>query len=83
MKLEGILGCNLDLQEMGSLIVAENDAEMIELEKLYVEKKEYGLEVREWSKVIDYVRTGDVIKGVILENCERIMARHVIITAGA
>ncbi len=134
MKLEETLGCNLDLKKMGSLIVAENEAEMNELEKLYQEKKEYGLpveflnpkdikkiepyidekillgasymsqarltpwklvygfvnkgkvyglEVREWSKVIDYIRTGDVIKGVILENGEKISGRHVIITAGA
>ncbi|KAF0092660.1 MAG: FAD dependent oxidoreductase [Fusobacteria bacterium] len=134
MKLELTLGCNLDLKVMGSLIVAENDAEIIELEKLYQEKKEYGLpvellnpkdikkiepyinekilrgasymtqgrltpwklvygfvnkgkelglEVREWSKVVDYIRIGDTIKGVVLENGERIEARHVIITAGA
>ncbi len=134
MKLEETLGCNLDLKEIGSLIVAENDAEMNELDKLYQEKKDYGLpveflnpqdikkiepyidekilkgasymtqgrltpwklvygfvnkgkefglEVREWTKVVDYLRTGDVIKGVVLENGEKIYSRHVIITAGA
>lgn len=134
MKLEETLGCKLDLMEMGSLIVAENDAEMIELDKLYQEKKdyglpveflnskdikklepyinekillgasymkqgrltpwklvygfvnkgkEYGLEVREHSKVVDYIRTGDVIKGIVLENGEIINGRHIIITAGA
>lgn len=134
MKLEETLGCNLDMEEMGSLIVAENDAEMIELEKLYNEKKdyglpveflnpkdikkiepyidekilrgasymlqgrltpwklvygfvnkgkEYGLEVRKWSKVVDYIRIGDVIKGVVLEDGQKLHARHVIITAGA
>ncbi|MDD2371473.1 MAG: FAD-dependent oxidoreductase [Firmicutes bacterium] len=134
MQLEKTLGCNLDLREMGSLIVAENDVEMSELVKLYNSKrdyglpvefldpraikkiepyinesilkgasymkqgrltpwklvyafvnkgKEYGLNVREGSKVVDYIRVGDVIKGVVLENGDKIYGRHVIITAGA
>lgn len=134
MRLEEKLSCNLDLREMGSLITAENSAEMHELQKLYQEKKDYGLpvkwlepadikkiepnidtgtilgasymlqarltpwklvygfinkgreqglEVREWSKVSNFMEDGDKVTGVVLEDGEKIEARHVVITAGA
>ena len=44
-SLEKELGVNFDLRPLGSLILAANDAEMEEIEKLYAEKKSSGLDI--------------------------------------
>ncbi len=45
-SLEKELGFNFGLRHLGSLILAANEAEMEDLEKLYVEKKSSGLDIK-------------------------------------